>query len=169
MIRSSLLSVLTATINKLVLIGAFLAKVLLVFIVAILCYEVVLRYLFNSPTGFADELSGYFLAGMVVLGAPHVLRIDGHVRVEILFKRLPGKFQKWFHYVLNLLAVPPLIILIWFLLELIINYYISNRLSFASILQVPLWIPISIAPIGLFMLVLTIIGEVLNLLDNRRS
>jgi len=169
MINSSSLYILITAINKSVSIASFLAKLLVAFIVAILGYEVVLRYIFNRPTGFADELSGYFLAGVVMLGVPQVLRIDGHVRVEILFKRLPGKLQSWLRHILNLLAIIPLTILIWFLMELIIDYYISNRLSFASILQVPLWIPISIAPIGLLILVLTIITEFVLFLANTKS
>lgn len=147
------------SIDTLISIASFLSNLLLGFLITILSFEVVMRYIFNRPTGFADELCGYFLAGLVMLGISHTLRINGHVRVEILFGRFPDKLKRWISHLMNLISIIPMCILIWLSVKLIVQYYVTNRLSFASILQVPMWIPLTIVPIGLFLLVLTIIGE----------
>lgn len=53
-------------------------------------YEVVVRYFFNSPTIWAVDLAEYTLLAVTFLGAPYLLRINGHVRIAILADRLPS-------------------------------------------------------------------------------
>ncbi len=54
-------------------------------------YEVLARHVFNSPTNWAHE-SMFLLFGMqyLVAGA-FTLREDGHVRVDVLYSRLPRR------------------------------------------------------------------------------
>ncbi len=54
-------------------------------------YEVLARYVFNSPTNWAHE-GMFLLFGMqyLVAGA-FTLREDGHVRVDVLYSRLPKR------------------------------------------------------------------------------
>ncbi|KKL77798.1 hypothetical protein LCGC14_2031290 [marine sediment metagenome] len=56
-------------------------------------YEVLARYVFNSPTNWAHE--GMFLMfGMqYVLAAGFVNREDAHVRVEVLYQYFPARFK----------------------------------------------------------------------------
>jgi TRAP-type C4-dicarboxylate transport system permease small subunit len=50
-----------------------------------------MRYLFNSPIDFADEVSGLMLLGITFLGLAYVEKDNAHIRIELLFKRLtPG-------------------------------------------------------------------------------
>lgn len=51
-------------------------------------YEVVVRYLLNSPTNWAHE-SMFLMFGMqYLLAGAYALREDGHVRVDVLYTRL---------------------------------------------------------------------------------
>ena len=63
--------------------GMILSKVFLISLVIIFGFEVVMRYVFNRPTGYADQLSEYFLCGIVMMGIAQTFRLGGHVRVEI--------------------------------------------------------------------------------------
>ena len=50
-----------------------------------------MRYLFNSPIDFADEVSGLLLLGITFLGLAYVEKDNAHIRIELLSKRLgPG-------------------------------------------------------------------------------
>lgn len=146
-----------------------ISKLSILLLILMLSFEVVMRYLFNRPTGFADELSGYFLAATVLLGAPHTLRVNGHVRVEILLNLFPSHVKAWLINSMNLFAVIPICLLTWLSVELVIGYYTSNRLSFASILQIPVWIPVSLVPLGLSLLILAILGEVNKFFQSRSN
>lgn len=55
--------------------------------VGILCYEVILRGIFNNPTLWAHESSQYFFGFYFALGGAFSLWYGGMVRVDILIRR----------------------------------------------------------------------------------
>ncbi|MEX0852300.1 MAG: TRAP transporter small permease subunit [Bauldia sp.] len=56
-------------------------------------YEVIARYVFNSPTNWAHE-SMFLLFGMqYLLAGGYALRVDAHVRVDVLYGMLPRRAQ----------------------------------------------------------------------------
>jgi TRAP-type C4-dicarboxylate transport system permease small subunit len=61
-------------------------------ILAALCiavlYDVTMRYLFNAPTQWGVEYTGYGIAWLGLLGAADVLRRNGHVGIYLLADRL---------------------------------------------------------------------------------
>jgi TRAP-type C4-dicarboxylate transport system permease small subunit len=66
----------------------FLMLVVMAFLMTI---GALMRYLFNSPIDFADEVSGLLLLGITFLGLAYVERDNAHIRIELLIKRLaPG-------------------------------------------------------------------------------
>ena len=66
----------------------FLMLVVMAFLMAA---GALMRYLFNSPIGFADEVSGLMLLGITFLGLAYVEKDNAHIRIEILLKRAkPG-------------------------------------------------------------------------------
>jgi TRAP-type mannitol/chloroaromatic compound transport system permease small subunit len=65
--------------------------ILLIF--ALLLMEVIRRYLLNSPTVWANELSQMLFGAYVVLCGGHILVSGGHVNVDIVYSRLSRKTQ----------------------------------------------------------------------------
>jgi TRAP-type mannitol/chloroaromatic compound transport system permease small subunit len=53
------------------------------------------RYVFDLSSNAWLELQWYLFTGMVMLGAPHVLNINGHVRVDVLYGRRPPRTKAW--------------------------------------------------------------------------
>ena len=51
-------------------------------------YDVTMRYLFNAPTQWGVEYTGYAIAWLGLLGAADVLRRNGHVGIYLLADRL---------------------------------------------------------------------------------
>jgi TRAP-type mannitol/chloroaromatic compound transport system permease small subunit len=58
---------------------------LIVFIVAILLYEVAMRFVFNAPTNWAHELTMHMFGFLSVLAGAYVLRYDEHVKIDIIY------------------------------------------------------------------------------------
>jgi TRAP-type C4-dicarboxylate transport system permease small subunit len=65
---------------------AVLGAALFAFITLAICAEVLMRYGFNRPLAWVDEVSEYALLWMTFLGTSWVLRQNGHVRVDILMQ-----------------------------------------------------------------------------------
>ncbi len=62
---------------------------LILFLVGVIIYEVVARYLFKSPTNWAHEISQMIYGAYVILLGAYVLNRGGHVNVDLLY----GRFQ----------------------------------------------------------------------------
>lgn len=60
------------------------AGTLIFCIVLVVVLQVVMRYVFNSPTVWSEELATLMFVWFVLLGIPIVLRHQEHIRVEMI-------------------------------------------------------------------------------------
>ncbi|MGB9698055.1 MAG: TRAP transporter small permease subunit [Thermodesulfobacteriota bacterium] len=60
---------------------------LIIFLLIVIIYEIICRYLFNNPTIWAHETSQMIYGAYVILLGGYVLQRGGHVNVEILYGR----------------------------------------------------------------------------------
>jgi TRAP-type mannitol/chloroaromatic compound transport system permease small subunit len=68
-------------------VGNLLSYFLFLFF-ALLFMEVILRYFFNSPTVWANELAQMLFGAYAILAGGYIMRTGGHVNVDILYSRL---------------------------------------------------------------------------------
>ena len=66
---------------------------LVLVIMSITVYDVIMRYFFNAPTIWAYELSGLLLGPFWLLAGGYVILHDGHVRLDVLFRRFSPRAQ----------------------------------------------------------------------------
>ena len=59
-------------------------------ITAIICYEVIARYIFNAPTIWAAHLAQQVFGGFIVMGGAYALIHGAHTRMDLIYNRLPG-------------------------------------------------------------------------------
>lgn len=62
-------------------------SVLLVVATIQICFELTLRYVFNSPTDWGLELTEFFCATTYVMSGAYAYQQDSHIRVDILYIR----------------------------------------------------------------------------------
>ncbi len=72
-----------------------LIKGLLVWITALVFFDVVLRFVFNTGYIWLQELTLYSSAWMVLLGASWAIRHGAHIGVSAVVARLPNHKQRW--------------------------------------------------------------------------
>ena len=81
--------------------------------IAVYYYEVLARYVFNSPTNWAHE-SMYLMFGMMyMLGGGFGLRVETHVRVDIFYLRLSEKYKAVFDLVTSVVFFIFMLALLW--------------------------------------------------------
>lgn len=88
------MSTLKALLNFIDTINDWAGKVLSYFLFAffaLLLMEVVLRYFFNSPTVWGNELAQMLFGTYAVVGGGYILRTGGHVNVDIIYSRFSTK------------------------------------------------------------------------------
>jgi C4-dicarboxylate transporter DctQ subunit len=74
--------------DRLIDVMVFLSGLTMAFITAAICYEVVMRYFFLSPSVWVVQTCEYGLLWIVFLGTTWLLREKGHVTVDIIYSRL---------------------------------------------------------------------------------
>lgn len=77
------------------------------------CMEVVLRYIFNSPTTWAWEVNSMLFRGIAIIGGAYVLLLDAHVRVDLLYRKVSPRARLVFDLISYILIILSLIIVIW--------------------------------------------------------
>ncbi len=66
--------------------------------VGLLFYEVIMRYVFNSPTRFTLEVGLIMQVVLVSLASAYALIVGAHVKIELLTERLPHKARGWLNF-----------------------------------------------------------------------
>ena len=82
-------------------IGMFLVAA----IVSIIFYEVVMRYFFEKPTLWVNEMSLWIGGFIYLLAALYVLQQRGHIRITLLYDVCPRWLQRLFDVISTLLIV----------------------------------------------------------------
>jgi len=64
-------------------------------------WQVFSRYLLSSPSSFTDELAGFLLIWVGVLGAAYVAGRREHLAIDILIQRSPPARQRLLRYIIH--------------------------------------------------------------------
>ena len=74
---------------------------LMVVLVTDVLWQVFSRYLLSSPSSFTDELAGFLLIWVGVLGAAYVAGRKEHLAIDILVQRSPPARQRLLLYLIH--------------------------------------------------------------------
>ena len=88
------------------LFGAIAAALVIVLVVLML-YDVVLRYAFNAPTAWGNDLNTWLMGASFVLSIAYAMSTDSHVRVDLLYDQRTRPRIRYFDLVgLTLIILP---------------------------------------------------------------
>ena len=82
----------------------FLVILVSVLVVDVL-WQVFSRYLLSSPSSFTDELAGFLLIWVGVLGAAYVAGRKEHLAIDILVQRSPPARQRRLQFIIHTLIL----------------------------------------------------------------
>lgn len=81
----------------------FLVVLMSVLVVDVL-WQVISRYLLSSPSSFTDELAGFLLIWVGVLGAAYVSGKKEHLAIDILLQRSPPERKHRLQVLIHILV-----------------------------------------------------------------
>lgn len=76
-------------------------------------FEVIARYVFQSPTIWASELSIMIFGTSIIIGGAFTLLENGHVNMDIIHTRLPIRIRALVDIITSILAFAFAIVLLW--------------------------------------------------------
>ena len=125
-------------------------------------YEVLMRYLFNSPTVWVMEISIYVTLASTFLSLAYALRQKAHVKVDFITNYLSGRTLIFLEIFTSLLAILFCLIMGWEGAKMAMTSYQNWEVS-PSVLRVPVFIPQIFIPLGTILLTLEFIRLLIHL------
>ena len=122
----------------------------------------VVRYLANYSSNAWLEIQWYMFAACVMLGAAQVLRLNEHVRVDVLYGQYSGKVQALVDLAgLLLFLMPVMVLMVYFSWPLFERMYTTGEMSSNSGGLIR-WPAMLMLPVGFTLLLLQGISEAIK-------
>jgi TRAP-type mannitol/chloroaromatic compound transport system permease small subunit len=121
-----------------------------------------IRYLFSYSSNGWLEIQWYMFGALVLLGASHTLRMNEHVRVDVVYSSVPERAQLWIDALgLVVFFLPVTIFLTFITLPFFVNSFLQQEVS-NNAGGLILWPIKAVLPVGFFLLVLQGVSELIK-------
>ena len=120
------------------------------------------RYLFSASSNGWLEIQWYMFGGMVLLGAPYTLKMNEHVRVDLIYGMVSERTRIWIDIVGGFLFLLPICAILiyftwpWFVESWMINEASSNA---GGLIRWPVKL---LLPLGFALMALQGISEIIK-------
>ena len=120
------------------------------------------RYVFSESSNGWLEIQWYMFAGMVLLGGPYTLKMNEHVRVDLLYGMASERTRIWIDILGGLFFLLPICVVLtyftwpWFVESWTINEASSNA---GGLLRWPVKL---LLPVGFFLMALQGVSEIIK-------
>jgi len=141
------------------------SAILLLGIILAIWYQIFARISHISTKGIV-ELGGYLLIWVAFFGIAYGLRKGRHIRVDIIYERMPEKVQTLFSIIGNLICVVFSLIVTWEGIKLIRMFYEIGEESL--ILHLPIYIVYIALPVGMILFAVEAIREIVLAIKERK-
>lgn len=111
--RRWLLKTISAIIDRISDIFAYIAGLMLVYIVVSVTIDVVFRYLFNNPLPYTLDISEILLHFITFLTAAWVMKRDGHVKMDLVLAALKREHQLLINGLTSILSAIICFVICW--------------------------------------------------------
>lgn len=129
---------------------------------AISAANAVVRYGFNYSSNAFLEIQWYLFAGCVMFGTAQVLRVNEHVRVDILYNLYPTKGKVYVDIMgLSLFLMPMCLLIIWLIMPLLVQQFVTGETS-SNAGGLIRWPVTATVPLGLGLLALQGASEIIK-------
>ena len=154
--------------DKLNKIAGALSGIFILIIGIIVTYEVIMRYVFASPTTWVLEISIYLNIACVFLAGGFTLRDKMHINVDTFTARFSNRNQILLQLISLILGLLYCFVLTWKGLELAITSFRLGEVS-PTILHIPVVLPYSCIVFGGALLVLEFIVQIMEGISTLRK
>ena len=122
----------------------------------------IVRYTFNYSSNGYTEIQWYLFAGVVMLGASQVLRVNEHVRVDVLYGMYGGRGQA----IVDMLGfifflMLSMSVMLYYSWPLFVRMYVSGEMS-SNAGGLIRWPVMLLLPVGFTLMVLQGLSEIIK-------
>lgn len=127
------------------------------------------RYAFSRSSNFWLEIQWYFFGAMFMLAAGYVLKLNEHVRVDLLYGLLKPRKRLWVDILGTILfLMPACVVLGWLTFGMFWDAYVSHEES-TNAPGLKVWPALLMFPLGFALLFLQAISELIKRIEALRG
>ena len=141
--------------------GGF-AKWAVIFSCFISALNAIIRYTFDYSSNGWLEIQWYLFAACVMLGAAQVLRVNEHVRVDVLYGMLSARAKVWVDlFGLVFFLMPVMALMLYFAFPLFLRMYVMHEMSnnAGGLIR---WPAMLMLPLGFTLMLLQGLSEIIK-------
>lgn len=142
-----------------------LSRWLLPACLAVVFYDVLVRYVFHSATIWAYDMAIFFYAGNFLLAGAYVLRHQSHIRVDVIYNLLSRRGKAiadlFFYIVINF---PLMVIMIYAGVVFAADSWVSLETSPYTVWHPPIYPIKTVIPIAYVLILLQGIADFIRIL-----
>jgi TRAP-type mannitol/chloroaromatic compound transport system permease small subunit len=128
-------------------------------LVVLICYDVMMRYIFNTSSAKVSELEWHFFALIFLFGAGYALKHDRHVRVDVFYNSFSPKVKAYIDLAGSVIfLIPFCVVIILLSIKFAINSFNIHETSPDPGGLPFLFLIKSAIPVGFFLLLLQAIS-----------
>jgi TRAP-type C4-dicarboxylate transport system permease small subunit len=151
--------------DRLAQLVSWFVALLLIAAVAINFSNVVGRYVFGQPIGWAEEALGFLQIGLVVLGASLVTRKNAHLRMDALEHFMPAGMRRWLDFAAGVITLGVAVVVVAVSWRIVVGMLENDTRT--VVLEIPLGIPYSAFLVGFALIALFALLRLIALLRRR--
>ena len=138
-----------------------------VFTVAIVFFQIIMRYVFRNSLSWSEELVRYIFLWQIWLGASFAVKAQRHLRIEAIKSILPGKYKDYSEI---------LTLVIWLGFSLFLVYkgteltqILMRRGQVSPAMRIPMYYPYASVPVGCSLMSIRIIEKIVEVVKTLRK
>ncbi len=153
------------TIDTLSRYQGYVLAVVLLALVFFVVLEVVLRYIFNSPTIWGTEFQLFMYGALFMLSQAYTLYRGTHARVDVLLTMLPTRVQHIISAIgYGIFFIPFAVVIFWYGVNFAYGSWMEREISVWSGWAPPIYPIKAIIPLGALMLGIQGLAELARLI-----
>ena len=129
-------------------------------------WQVFSRYVLNSPSSFTDELAGYLLIWVSLLGAAYVAGKKEHLAIDLLLQKSPPARQRILNIIIQsvIIGFAATVLVIGGSWLVYTRFYLGVK---SAALQVPLGYVYIVLPLSGLIIIFYSIHHLIDVIKNR--
>src|SRR5690606_11092831 len=149
--------------------AAYLAALLLLFQVAAISLDVIVRFFFGFASEVVVPLTSWSLVYIAFLGAAWLQRERGHVALALLTSPLRPGARRWFDLIGISIGAGCCVVLVWYGSTVTWDSFEKDLYDFYGLPYVPIFIVYIIIPLGSLLFLLQLIRDIWSLLTGGKT
>lgn len=133
----------------------------------ILFINVVLRYVFNASTTWAEELIRFIMVWIAFIGGSVLVRKNSHVAIDFFLNFISASWKKRVNIFVNSMCFIFSALMCWLGWELV--RFVLERHQTAPALGVPMYVPYLALPLGFLLMTLRFAQNIFKLLKPSKA